>query len=161
MGLMRHVGNDSRRAGEREALRGKEVDQRQHTALRQHREREQQQHRGEQVDQLSREGQVAHQLPRSRLTSIPSTASRKAVPRNSGARKMRIFADNVSISARTNPPMASLPISTGVATRIASQSSLALAMPYGKKSDRPMHQQLNRLNGEAHSISARWRDERA
>src|SRR5437879_11630614 len=140
MGLMRHVGNDSRRAGEREALRGKEVDQRQHTALRQHREREQQQHRGEQVDQLGRKGQVAHQLPSNRLTSIPSTASRKAVPRNSGARKMRIFADKVSISASANPPTASLAMSTGVAPRTSSQSKLPWAIPNGRKSARPMHE---------------------
>src|SRR6266508_3115427 len=140
MRLMRHVGHDRRRAGEREALRRKQVDQCEHAALRQHREREEQQHRGEQIDQLSGERQVAHQLPSSRLTSIPRTASRKAVPRNSGARKMRIFAASVSISARTNPPIASLPISTGVAMSIASQSSLAPAMPYGKKSASPMHQ---------------------
>ena len=42
------------------------------------------------------------------------------MPRNSGARKMRSFADSVSIIARPKPPTASLTISTGVAFTMVS-----------------------------------------
>src|SRR3979490_1623045 len=99
---MRLVGSerdDPRGDRESEALRGEQVDERKNAALRQHRKREQQQDRREQIDELSVERRSGHdQLPRSWLTSIPSTASRNAVPRNSGARKIRIFAESVSIS---------------------------------------------------------------
>ena len=54
------------------ALRGEQVDERQHAPLRQHREREQQQQRREQVDELQVEGRHRHaQAPSSRLTSMP------------------------------------------------------------------------------------------
>ena len=62
------------------------------------------------------------------------------MPRNSGARKMRIFADSVSISASAKPPTASLAISAGAAPSSASQSVPLTTMPNGKNSARPMHE---------------------
>ena len=54
------VGDDTRRHRERQALRREQVDQRQHASLRQHREGEQQQQRGEHVDELRVEGDAGH-----------------------------------------------------------------------------------------------------
>ena len=50
--LCGRVRDDRGRQRKRQALRGEQVDQRQHAALREHREREQQQDRREQVDEL-------------------------------------------------------------------------------------------------------------
>ena len=62
-----------------------------------------------------------------------------AVPRNSGARKIRIFAESVSISARRKPPTASFSTSAGSASKspVASPPS---AIPNGKKSAIPMQE---------------------
>ena len=64
----------------------------------------------------------------------------KAVPRNSGARKMRIFADSVSINASANPPNASLATSSGAADSSASPSAPLTTMPNGTNSARPIHE---------------------
>src|SRR5258705_2506512 len=141
---MRLVGperDDPRGDCEGKPLRGEQVDEREHAALRQHRKREQQQNRREQVDELRVERGSGHdQLPRSWVTSMPSTASRNAVPRDSGARKIRIFAESVSISANAAPPIASFAISAGAAPSISRQSPPASAMPIGKNNASPMHE---------------------
>src|SRR3989454_9394395 len=53
--LFRSIRDDQRRGGKRCALPGEKVDQGENAALRQHREREQQQECGEQVDDLRSE----------------------------------------------------------------------------------------------------------
>jgi hypothetical protein len=92
------------RRKEHQALQHEQVDQRQDAALRQHGEAEQQHHRRAQVDELAGKAGSgwsgrggSRPVSSSRCTSMASTASRKAVPRNSGARKMRILALSVSI----------------------------------------------------------------
>ena len=62
------------------------------------------------------------------------------MPRNSGARKIRIFADSVSISASAKPPTSSLATRIGTAATMASQLVLPSAMPTGMKIARPMHE---------------------
>jgi len=74
------------------------------------------------------------------LTSIASTASRNAVPRNSGARKILSFADSVSMTASAAPPTTSLTTSAGADQAIARQSSLTSAIPNGRNSAMPMHE---------------------
>lgn len=73
------------------------------------------------------------------FTSSPITASRKAVARNSGTRKMRILALRVSTRASSTPPMASLITNTGKAMISASGAS-ASATPQGKNSASPMQE---------------------
>src|SRR5665213_2858471 len=135
------VCDDCRGYRERQSLCRVQVDQRQHAALREHREGQQQQQRRQQVNELRVERSDGHanQLPSSRLTSIASTASRNAVPRNSGARKIRSLADSVSIRASAAPPQRSLATRIGAAPSSARQS-LPSAMPKGKKSASPMHE---------------------
>ena len=70
---------------------------------------------------------------------MPITASRKAVARNSGTRKMRILAASVSSTASAMPPIASLNTSTGSASSRAS-GACASATPQGKNSARPMQE---------------------
>ena len=62
-----------------------------------------------------------------------------AVPRNSGARKIRIFAETVSISARRKPPTASLTTSAGSASS-SPVASPPCAIPNGKNSAMPMQE---------------------
>src|SRR6187200_977624 len=132
MRLPGRVRDHRRRQRKHQPLRGEQVDQRNDPALREHRERKQQEDGREEIDQLLADRERRHdQLPSSRLTSIPSTASRKAVPRNSGARKMRIFAESVSITASDAPPIASFRTSAGAAPSIATKSAPS-AMPNGK-----------------------------
>ncbi len=58
MALVRRIGDHQRGEHQHQALRGKQVDQRQDAPLREHREREQQKQRCEQVDQLCVERQI-------------------------------------------------------------------------------------------------------
>ena len=62
------------------------------------------------------------------------------MPRNSGARKIRIFAETVSISASAKPPAPSLATRAGTASAMAPQSPSPPAMPNGKNSASPMHE---------------------
>src|SRR3990167_9064990 len=97
--------------GGRGPLPGEQLDEREHAPLRQHGEREQQQQRREQVDELAAE-RLAHGQPRTRKwVSMPSTASRNAPERHSETRNRRILARNVSMSASPAPASASLPAS--------------------------------------------------
>src|SRR3954452_25378547 len=135
------IGDDRRRCGQCETLHREQIDEIEHAALGKHRKRHQQQDRCEQVDELGVERDVLHrhQPPRSWCTSMASTARGNAVPRNSGARKMRILALRVSMRASANPPTASLATRTGVAPRTSSQSWLPEAMPNGMNNAKPMH----------------------
>src|SRR5262245_3739670 len=111
-----------RRGQEQDEPLGREkVDERKDAPLRQHGEGEQQQHRREQVDEL-RAVVGEHQRSSSTCTSRASTASMNAVPRNSGARKMRIFALTISIAASAAPPAASLAANAGSARTRPSKS---------------------------------------
>ena len=71
---------------------------------------------------------------------MPSTASRNAVPRNSGARKMRIFADSVSISASSDAADRELGDEHRRRAEHREPVGAASAMPNGKNSARPMHE---------------------
>ena len=71
--LARREGDRCGRAHEGEALQREQVDQRADAPLREHREGQQQHHRGEQVDELfrQRDGLHRHQLCSSRRTTAP------------------------------------------------------------------------------------------
>ena len=76
--------------------------------------------------------------PSNNRTSSPSTANRKAVARNSGARKTRSFADTVSMNANPMPAANSLKPSNMTDTAKLNGASL-VAMPQGIKTAKPMH----------------------
>ena len=73
------------------------------------------------VQELQVPGQRSHvHAPNNSRTSNPSTANRKAVARNSGARNTRSLADNVSIRARPAPAISSFtPSSTTDTARLS------------------------------------------
>ncbi len=89
---------------------------------------------------------------------MPSTASRNAVARNSGARKMRSFADTVSVTASATPPTMSFAASASTAVGSPPHRP-ASAMPHGTKSAMPIVAYTSNFSACAHSISARWRPE--
>src|SRR5579885_3295199 len=133
---IRHDGGGS---GQHRALGGEQVEQAEDAPLREHGEGQQQQHRGGEMDELGGPRQVGHaQLPSSSRTKSPSTASRNAVARNSGARKMRILALTVSSSARPAPAAANLSATTGRAASIPEPTRSG--SPQGRNSAKPMAQ---------------------
>src|SRR5262249_54567353 len=136
--LGRDHGDHHRGQKKDEPLRGEKVDEGNDAPLRQHGEGEEQQDGGEEVDEL-RAVVREHQRSSSTCTSRASTASMNAVPRNSGARKMRIFALSISIAASAAPPTASLAANAGSARTSPSQSP-PWATPNGKNSASPMHE---------------------
>src|SRR4029079_4276900 len=110
----------------------------QDATLREHRKRDQQQQRRHQIDQLVGERQAHAGLPSSRKgVSVPSTASRNAIPRNSGTRKMRILAETISSTARPAAASASLASRAAIDSGIIPQLP-ARAMPQGTNSAMPM-----------------------
>src|SRR5450830_1316902 len=115
---MRHIAQQNGRRDQCGALDREEIDQRGDAPLRDHGKRQHQNQCGKQVYQLRDE--LDHEIPSKMFTSSPITASKKAVPRNSGTRNNRILALRVSIKASKKPPTASLISSTGSANSSAS-----------------------------------------
>src|SRR5512133_403208 len=134
---MRHITEQDRRRHQGRALDHEQIDQGDDAPLRDHGERQHQDQGRKQIDQLGRE--LDHPTPSKMLTSSPITANKKAVPRNSGTRKIRILALAVSIMAIKTPPKANLMMSTGSASNSAS-GAWASATPHGKNSAKPMQE---------------------
>src|SRR6202030_509656 len=85
-----------------------DVEQRIEPVLIELQEADQHQQAGEQMGDV--EIDAAHQkLPETKRSSVAKRPSISAAPRNSGTRKTRIFAIDVSNSASRKPPAASLP----------------------------------------------------
>src|SRR6516162_7311292 len=132
-------GDEERRDEEHRPLHGEEIDEVHDAALGEHRERQEQQEGCAQVEELEVERDTGHgQTRSSRCTRSPSTAKRKAVARNSGARKTRSFADTVSSTARSAPATASLAASTGIEARSATGALSRVERPQGMNKAKPM-----------------------
>ena len=141
-------GHDHGGNAQHQSLPGEQVDQRQHAALRQHGEGDQQQQCGEQVDELA--GQVHAMLSSSRKwMSMPSTASRKAVPRNSGTRKMRILAD-------TRFQQGQAETRRGQLERTAAASASGSAPQFAGLGDAPGQEQGDADGDVGEQLDARW-----
>ena len=133
------VGHDQRRGGKRGALPGEQLDQRQDAPLRQHREREQQQERREQVDELAGERLIHGVLSRA-SGSGSACRARRAGTRWTGTRARGTGASwrAASRAARARrPASASFAASAANASGSAPQSP-ASAMPQGTNSAMPM-----------------------
>src|SRR4029453_10710472 len=114
-GAVRH---EARGGEEDRSLPCEKLDEPPRPTLRQHGEGDEQEPGAETVQELGGESRRGHRghAPRSRCTRRPSTARRKAIARNSGARKMRSLAETVSTSASAAPARASLSSSATTAS---------------------------------------------
>ena len=89
-------------------MQGEDVEQREHAVLVEQHEAHQHHAAGEHVGDV--EWRLVHQKLRdTNSSSVPSKPSIRAAPRNSGTRKTRILAIDVSNRTSRKPPTASLP----------------------------------------------------
>ena len=96
------------RQGQHDGVQGKHVEHAEHAILVEQHEADQHEPAGEQMGNV--EGETLHQKLRDTNSSrVPSRPSIRATPRNSGTRKTRILAIEVSKKTRRKPPTASLP----------------------------------------------------
>src|SRR5215831_11621571 len=137
--LARAPGEEQRGGKQHRSLHRQQVDQINDAALGEHREGQEQEQCGAQVEQLQIQRGTGHsQAPSSRCTRSPSTAKRNAVARNSGARNTRSFADTVSIKASSAPAAASFTPSSGIEASSAAGLLRPVDTPQGTKSAKPM-----------------------
>src|SRR5678815_5843051 len=138
MGLAGAPRHQQRGNAEQRTLERKQIDEGNDPPLRQHGERHQQQHRGARVEQLQVPRRIRHrQAPSNRWTSMPSTANRNAVARNSGARNTRSFAETVSMNAMPTPASTSFAARTNDDTARPSGAWL-VDRPHGMNRAKPM-----------------------
>ena len=124
------------------ALQREQVDQRQDAPLREHREREQQQDRAPSrlMSWRERAALIAFTRPAAGGRACRCTASRNAVPRNSGTRKMRILALARLDQRERSAADGELDDQHRQRQQQRAAVACASAMPQGRNSARPMHE---------------------
>ena len=131
-------GDDRGRGGKRQALRGEQVDQREHAPLREHRECQQQQDRREEVDELRVErgrhcSAAEQQVDQHRRAPRAGTRCR-GTPVRGRCASSPTASRSAPARIRRSPSFATR---IGAAAAIASQLVLPSAMPHGKEQREP------------------------